>query len=85
MCLVPIDLFVNTKTDDGPCPNVHSDKLKAQFEKHGDPHMYDDYVEREFINKIAEADRVIKVNKADLFPICYILLKYDTSTDIAAQ
>lgn len=55
------DMFVNTKMDAGPCEKVHSDDLKADFERHGDPHMYDSYILKEFRSLIAEADRVIKV------------------------
>lgn len=29
----PHDLFVNTRADLGPCPKVHDDEAKAQFEK----------------------------------------------------
>lgn len=43
---------------------VHSEALKAAFERHGDPHMYDSLIEREFQNKVLEADRVIKRARA---------------------
>jgi len=39
---------------------VHSEALKAAFERHGDMHMYDSLIEREFSSKVVEADRVIK-------------------------
>jgi RNA-binding protein Luc7-like 2 len=61
----PNDLFVNTKMDEGPCRNIHSDSLKADFEKNArDPHMFDSVIERDFSNRIAEADRVIKRARA---------------------
>jgi hypothetical protein len=47
--------------DEGPCPKVHSEALKAAFEKNGDLSMYDSMIEREYLSKIGEADRVIKV------------------------
>eukprot|EP01035_Chromulina_nebulosa_P040235 gene40235-54405_t len=62
MC--PNDIFVNTKMDEGPCMKVHSEALKAAFERHGDPHMYDSLIEREFQTKVQEADRVIKRARA---------------------
>lgn len=43
---------------------VHSEALKAAFERHGDPHMYDSLIEREFQSKVQEADRVIKRARA---------------------
>lgn len=56
-----LDIFVNTKMDEGPCPKVHSENLKAQFQKSRDVHMFDSLIEREFNSRISEADRVIKV------------------------
>lgn len=47
--------------DEGPCPKVHSAHLKEAFEKHNDPYMYDNIVEREFTARLNEADRIIKV------------------------
>lgn len=58
MC--PHDLFVNTKLDEGPCPKVHSDALKNDFEAAGDAGMYDHILEREFNYRLSEADRTIK-------------------------
>ncbi|KAA8533867.1 hypothetical protein F0562_031384 [Nyssa sinensis] len=39
----PHDLFVNTRSDLGPCPKVHDDKLKESFEKSP---RHDSYVPR---------------------------------------
>lgn len=47
--------------DEGPCQKVHSENLKADFQKSRDVHAYDSLIEREFNNRINEADRVIKV------------------------
>jgi hypothetical protein len=57
---VCLDIFVNTKMDEGPCPKVHSEVLKQEFEKHGDKFMYDHALEKEFNHRLAEADRIIK-------------------------
>jgi hypothetical protein len=59
MC--PHDIFVNTKMDEGPCPKVHSEQLKDEFQKSGDVHMYDTLLQKEFAQRLSEADRVIKV------------------------
>lgn len=59
MC--PHDIFVNTKMDEGPCPLIHSEQLKEEFQRSDDATLYDPLVEREYLNKIAEADRSIKV------------------------
>ena len=55
------DIFVNTKMDEGPCEKIHSDALKIAYEKSGDLYCYDSVVERHFLSRINEADRVIKV------------------------
>lgn len=55
------DIFVNTKMDEGPCQKIHSDILKADFQKSRDIHMFDSLIEREFNHRIGEAERVIKV------------------------
>ncbi len=52
---------MNTKMDEGPCPNIHSDVLKAAFEKSTDLYKYDSMLEREFINRINEVEKIIKV------------------------
>ncbi|KAA8539800.1 hypothetical protein F0562_026492 [Nyssa sinensis] len=39
----PHDLFVNTRSDLGPCPKIHDDKLKESFEKSP---RHDSYVPR---------------------------------------
>jgi hypothetical protein len=36
----PHDLFTNTKQDLGPCPNVHSEGLKAEYEAAPDKSKY---------------------------------------------
>jgi hypothetical protein len=54
-------MFVNTKADDGPCQLYHSEDLKEDFEKNGDPYMFDSIIEREFMNRISDIDRSIKV------------------------
>jgi hypothetical protein len=51
--------------DEGPCQKVHSDPLKADFQKCRDIHMFDSLIEREFTARIAEAERVIKVRGND--------------------
>ena len=60
ICLT--DIFVNTKMDEGPCQKVHSEILKEEFQRSNDIHMFDALIEREFNNRINEADRVIKVS-----------------------
>lgn len=52
---------MNTKMDEGPCQKVHSENLKADFQRSKDVHAFDNIIEREFNNRISEADRVIKV------------------------
>jgi hypothetical protein len=52
---------VNTKVDEGRCQKVHSDTLKADFQKSKNPFMFDSLIEREFNMRISEADKVIKV------------------------
>lgn len=47
--------------DEGPCQKVHSEDLKAAFQKSRDIHMFDSLIEREFTTRIAEAERAIKV------------------------
>jgi hypothetical protein len=47
--------------DEGPCQKVHSEPLKAEFQKSRDIHMFDSLIEREFTTRIAEAERAIKV------------------------
>ena len=66
-----LDIFVNTKMDEGPCQKVHSEPIKAEFQKSRDIYMYDNLIEREFQNRIAEADRVIKVMVSNLFLLLY--------------
>lgn len=62
--LCPHDIFVNTKVDEGPCAKIHSEALKADFERQGDPYMYDSMIEKEFSNRISEADRQIRRARA---------------------
>ena len=59
-----LDIFVNTKMDEGPCQKIHSETLKADFQKSRDLNMFDSQIEREFNARIGEADRVIKVFSA---------------------
>lgn len=54
-------MFVNTKMDDGPCELVHSDELKEKFERDNDPYKYDSLIERDFLARINDIDRSIKV------------------------
>lgn len=65
MC--PHEMFVNTKMDCGPCPKIHSDKLREDFnQKHSEEEgirMYDQMIEREFTSRIAEIDRIIDVSE----------------------
>lgn len=59
--LCPNDVFVNTKMDTGPCSKVHSDELKAQYEKSSaDQYRYDSTLEREFLHRINEAEKIIR-------------------------
>lgn len=60
MC--PYDMFTNTKSDLGSCKKVHSLSLKQSFETDApDRYMYDSSIERDFVNRIADIDRIIKV------------------------
>jgi hypothetical protein len=59
-----VEMFVNTKMDEGPCDKIHSDAVKAVFQKSNDIHMYDNFLEKEFLSRIAEADRIIKRARA---------------------
>ena len=56
-----LEMFTNTKVDDGPCQLVHSDDLKESFERNGDLAMFDDQIERDFMLKINDMDRTIRV------------------------
>jgi hypothetical protein len=53
-------MLINTKVGEGPCPLAHPEELKEQFEKAGDPYMYDDMIERDFTNRLADIDRTIR-------------------------
>ena len=59
-------MFVNTKMDDGPCELVHSEELKEKFERDNDPFMYDALIERDFLTRINDIDRSIKVLPNDI-------------------
>ncbi len=48
--------------DEGTCPKIHSDVLKESFEKSNDPTMFDSLIEREFVSRINDVDRTIKVS-----------------------
>jgi hypothetical protein len=54
---------VNTKVDPGPCDKVHLEELKEQFEQSGDLYIFDAEIERDFLNRINDIDRTIKVLK----------------------
>ena len=56
-----LEMFVNTKMDDGPCDLVHSEELKEKFERDNDPFKYDSLIERDFLTRIGDIDRSIKV------------------------
>jgi hypothetical protein len=56
--------------DEGPCQKVHSEPLKAEFQKSRDIHMFDSLIEREFTTRIAEAERAIKVRCSRLLMNC---------------
>ena len=64
MC--PHDIFMNTKVDEGPCQKIHSEALKAEFQRSNDIYVYDNLLEREFQGKVNEVDRVIKVKIASM-------------------
>jgi len=61
---ITIDIFVNTKMDEGPCQKIHSEPLKAKFAKSKDLFMFDGLIEREFNVRITEVDRAIKRSRA---------------------
>ena len=54
-------MFTNTKMDDGPCTLAHSEELKEKFEADGDLYQYDALIERDFLFRISDIDRSIKV------------------------
>jgi hypothetical protein len=60
----PHDLFTNTKQDLGPCPKVHSEQLKSDFEadkaKGKDPGFEFDY-QRDLLKFIEECNRRIDI------------------------
>jgi RNA-binding protein Luc7-like 2 len=58
MC--PHELFVNTKMDEGPCSKVHSEAIKTVFQNSSDRYMYDNFIEREFQNRLSYAERTIE-------------------------
>ena len=53
-------MLINTKLGEGPCPLAHPEELKEQFDQAGDPHMYDDIIERDFANRLSDIDRTIR-------------------------
>lgn len=55
-------MFTNTKMDGGQCELVHSDALKEKFEKDNDLYRYDSIIERDFLVRIQDIDRAIKVS-----------------------
>jgi RNA-binding protein Luc7-like 2 len=59
--LCPNDLFNNTKVDLGPCPRVHDDKLKRQYEEAAKTQSfgYERGLERTLERFVAEAERKI--------------------------
>jgi len=59
-------MFVNTKVDCGPCGKLHSEALRLRFEESGDQTAFDALVERDFLARVAEADRVIEKARARL-------------------
>jgi LUC7 N_terminus len=63
------EMFVNTKMDDGPCELVHSEELKEKFERDNDPYMYDALIERDFLTRINDIDRSIKVLSQNIITI----------------
>ena len=66
-----VEMFVNTKMDDGPCELVHSEELKEKFERDNDPYMYDALIERDFLTRINDIDRSIKVLSQYIITIYY--------------
>jgi RNA-binding protein Luc7-like 2 len=65
-----VEMFVNTKADTGPCEKIHSDPLRYEFERNGDLGMFDNEVEREFVARISDIDRTIKVTRPSPSFIC---------------
>jgi hypothetical protein len=53
-------MFVNTKMDEGPCDKIHSESIKATFEKSGDLYIFDNFIEKEFLSRLAESEKIIK-------------------------
>lgn len=66
-----VEMFVNTKMDDGPCELVHSEELKEKFERDNDPYMYDALIERDFLTRINDIDRSIKVLSQNIITAYY--------------
>lgn len=51
--LCPHELFTNTKSDLGPCPNLHDDEIKAEYDKLSPEEKWRSYpFEREFMSKM---------------------------------
>ncbi|CAG8641105.1 8913_t:CDS:2, partial [Paraglomus occultum] len=61
--LCPHDLFTNTKMDLGPCPKLHSQRLKSEYEearkRNPNQHNYDLEFERSLAQFVADCDRKI--------------------------
>jgi hypothetical protein len=66
--ICPHDLFANTKVrgGSGKCSQIHSESLKMDFERDGDPDAYNSLIEREFLERIAETDRSIGRKRDEL-------------------
>jgi RNA-binding protein Luc7-like 2 len=63
--ICPYDMFLNTKIIGGVCNKTHSLLLKQEFEKHcklnhEDIYMFDHQIEKDFINRNMDVERVIK-------------------------
>ena len=63
--ICPYDMFLNTKIIGGVCNKTHSLLLKQDFENHcksnrDDIHMFDHQIEKDFINRNMDVERVIR-------------------------
>ncbi|EPX72042.1 U1 snRNP-associated protein Usp106 [Schizosaccharomyces octosporus yFS286] len=64
--ICPHDIFTNTKMDLGPCPKIHSDKLKSDYERASYSHSYGyewDYLD-DLERHVDECNRRIDIAEA---------------------
>lgn len=68
--------------DDGPCELIHSDELKEKFERDNDPFKYDALIERDFLARINDIDRSIKVIECIMMQVANDLLKLISNNSV---